>query len=223
MAVSAVQTDTSSLLASLSASTGGSASNAKALSDRFLTLLVTQLKNQDPMNPMENAELTSQLAQLSTVEEIGKLNTSMTEFVTQFKAAQSLQAASLVGRQVLTEGDGIQLSDQGGVGAVDLAAAAERVSVNIYDADGQLVRTLELGAQPAGLARFVWDGKDQFGNALATGGYVFGVSASEAGEAVAGTAHTLARVLSVTLNADGAEVEVSGEGTRQLAQIRQIY
>jgi flagellar basal-body rod modification protein FlgD len=223
MAVSAVQTDTSSLLASLSASTGSSASGTKELSDRFLTLLVTQLKNQDPMNPMENAELTSQLAQLSTVEEIGKLNTSMTEFVTQYKAAQSLQAASLVGRQVLTEGDGLRLGASGGVGAVDLDGAADKVSVKIFDANGALARTLELGEQPAGLARFVWDGLDQSGNTLATGDYRFSVSAAKAGEAVTGTAFTLAQVLSVTLNDTGAEVEVSGEGTRQLSQIRQIY
>jgi flagellar basal-body rod modification protein FlgD len=124
---------------------------------------------------------------------------------------------------VLTEGDGLRLGASGGVGAVDLDGAADKVSVKIFDANGAPVRTLELGAQPAGLARFVWDGLDQSGNALASGDYSFSVSAAKAGQAVTGTAFTLAQVLSVTLNDTGAEVEVSGEGTRQLSQIRQIY
>lgn len=221
MAVTNVQNDSGSLISSLYANTG--TGSTQALQDRFLTLLVTQLKNQDPLNPMENAELTSQLAQLSTVEEISKLNQSMTDFVSQFKVNQSLQAAGLVGRSVLAEGNSLQLGAEGGAGGVDLAEAADKVTVDILDADGNLVRTLELGKQPAGLARFVWDGLDKNGEAATEGLYSFAVKASKADEEVAATGYALAQVLSVTLNKTGAQVEVTQEGVLELDQIRQIY
>lgn len=222
MAVSTVQNDNSSLLASLNARTSASGST-KELSDRFLTLLVTQLKNQDPMNPMENAELTSQLAQLSTVEEIGKLNTSMTSFVDQFRASQSLQAASLVGRQVLTTGDDIQLGSKGGMGAVDLEGAADQVTVRITDANGITVRVLELGQQAAGFSPFVWDGLNQSGQAAAQGAYRYTVTASQAGEKVETTSYALDQVMSVSLEEGGTYLELAGAGNRDLDQIRRIY
>lgn len=221
MAVSSVQTDTTSLVSSLYANSG--ASGTEELQDRFLTLLVTQLKNQDPMNPMENAELTSQLAQLSTVEEIGKLNQSMTDLLASFKTNQSIQAASLVGKNVLAEGNSIQLGGEGALGGMDLAATADKVVVEIRDADGNLVRAMELGEQPAGLSHFIWDGLNQSGEAVAEGMYQFSVTASKGDEDVEVTAYALAQVLSVTLNGSGAQVEVSSEGVLDLDQIRQIF
>jgi len=198
-------------------------SETEALSDRFLKLLVAQLKNQDPMNPMENAELTSQLAQMSTVEGVSKLNTSMEGLVSQFKASQVMQGAALVGRQVMTEGDSLKLTDLGAAGGIDLAAAAENVKVSISDSYGNLVHTLDLGRQPAGLMNFVWDGKNATGEMQVGGDYRFKVGASAAEQDVVATGYALGNVSSVALNGNEMGVEVAGLGVRRLDQIRQIF
>ncbi len=213
----------------LAAALGGGAGSARTgsaaqeMSDRFLKLLVTQLRNQDPMNPMENAELTTQLAQMSTVEGIASLNQSMTGLVDMFRSSQVLQGASLVGRQVMAEGNLLSLGAAGAVGGVDLAGRADSVRVNVLDASGASVRSFDLGAQEAGLARFVWDGRDQFGNVLAQGDYSFRAEASAAGKRVAAVTQSVGGVLSVSLSDSGMQAEVSGLGMRGFAQIRQIY
>lgn len=226
MSISAVSTDNASLVASLNPGTSGGATttaSAQEMSDRFLKLLVTQLKNQDPMNPMENAELTSQLAQMSTVEGITKLNDSMDSLSGMFRSSQVIQGAALVGRQVLAEGDVLTLGAAGAVGGVELAGKADSVRIKVLDAGGATARVLDLGAQEAGLVRFVWDGKDAGGNALAIGQYSFAVEAAAAGEKVAFTPYGLGSVQSVSLNDSGMEAEVSGLGVRAFEQIRQIY
>ncbi|MEW5771226.1 MAG: flagellar hook assembly protein FlgD [Pseudomonadota bacterium] len=224
MAVSAVQTNYADAAAAINgAAAGASTSGTQELSDRFLKLLVTQLKNQDPMNPMENAELTSQLAQMSTVEGINKLNGSLDVLNAQFRATQVIQGASMVGHQVLAEGDLLTLSDSAAVGGLELDAKADKVSVEIRDAQGNLVQTLELGKQDAGLVRFVWDGKDALGNPMADGEYSFAVSASAADKDVTSTTYSLGQVLSVALKDEAMEVEVAGLGNKGMDQIRQIF
>ena len=229
MAVAAVQNETAaSVYARLngtSSSTGTKAATGSTaeLSDRFLTLLVTQLKNQDPMNPMENAELTTQLAQMSTVEGVNKLNTTLDGLVSQFKSNQVMQGAALVGRQVLGEGDRLTLNDSGAAGGFDLDAAADSVKVKVLDSNNVVVKTLDLGEQEQGLVRFVWDGKNSSGESLATGDYTFKVEASADGKAVSNTTYALGSVLSVSLNETDMDVEVSGLGALGLNQIRQIF
>lgn len=205
------------------ASSGLASRNIAEVGDRFLKLLVTQMQNQDPLNPLDNAEITSQLAQLSTVEGIDKLNTSMSALSTQFRASQALQGAGLIGRSVLAAGTQLELGEAGAAGAVDLAAKADLVRVDILDAGGKIVRSLELGAQEAGMARFTWDGKDSAGNALAAGVYDFAVTASAAGQTVAADAYALAKVLSVAVRDSGLDMELSGLGTLGLDKIRQIF
>jgi flagellar basal-body rod modification protein FlgD len=199
------------------------AGETEALSDRFLKLLVAKVKNQDPMNPMENAELTTQLAQMSTVEGVSKLNTSMEGLVSQFKASQVMQGAALVGRQVMTEGDGLKLSDLGAAGGIDLATSAESVKVNIFDSYNNLVQALDLGNQPAGMMNFIWDGKNTAGEMQAGGNYRFKVLASAAENDVVATGYSLGNVSSVSLNGNEMGVEVAGLGARRLDQIRQIF
>jgi flagellar basal-body rod modification protein FlgD len=228
MAISATQNEsTASLISSLNgtktSSSTSSTSSTTELSDRFLKLLVTQLKNQDPMNPMENAELTSQLAQMSTVEGVNKLNTTLDGLVSQFKSNQVMQGAALVGRQVLAEGDALTLGTAGAAGGVGLNAAADSVKVKVLDSNGAVVQTLDLGAQEQGLVRFVWDGKDASGQSLAAGDYTFKVEASAGSKAVTAATYALGNVLSVSLNDSDMSVEVSGLGARGLDQIRQIF
>jgi flagellar basal-body rod modification protein FlgD len=218
MTVSAVQNQTST-----SSATALNGTSAKEIGDRFLKLLVTQLKNQDPLNPMENAEITSQMAQLSTVEGISKMNDSMTALATQFRATQALQGASLIGRQVLAEGALLDLGASGAAGGIDLKSSANAVKINVLDSSGKVLRTLDLGSQDAGLVRFAWDGKDSASNALAQGTYKFTVEATAAGKAVEATAYSLAQVQSVSMADSGLDVELSNLGNQSLDKIKQIF
>lgn len=226
MAVSAISTDDgrASLVAALNKGNAASATSTSAteeMSDRFLKLLVTQLKNQDPMNPMENAELTSQLAQMSTVEGISKLNATLSEMS---RTSQMVQGAALVGRSVLAEGDNLELTDVGAVGGMNLDSMADSVKVTVTDAAGNTVRVLDLGKQDGGLVRFVWDGKNSAGTLVENGSYSFKVSATAGGSPVNASTYGLGSVLSVSLNdLNGMDVEVSGLGVLALDKIKQVY
>jgi flagellar basal-body rod modification protein FlgD len=209
--------------ATLDAAKKTTSSSIGDVQDRFLTLLVTQLKNQDPMNPMENAELTTQLAQMSTVEGINKLNAGFETLLSGYQSSQSLQAAALIDRTVLAEGNQLILGAKGAAGRASLADAADSLKVRISDANGNVVRVLDLGAHAAGYLDFSWDGKDASGNALATGQYSFAVDASAAGAAVSATAYALGKVASVSLSGSGIKLEIPGIGTRDVSQIVQIF
>lgn len=131
--------DVSSLLNT--ASSSGS-NNSKAVrdaqenQDRFLTLLVAQMKNQDPMNPMENAQLTTQIAQIQTVTGIDQLNVSIDKLGTQFGQGQAINAVGLVGRTVNLEGNRLLMGTDGAQGAFELSGAADRIEVEITTAAG---------------------------------------------------------------------------------------
>ncbi len=224
MSVAATQSNYADTVAALNGSANaGSGSSVEQMSDRFLKLLVTQLKNQDPLNPMENAELTSQLAQMSTVEGVNQLNASLTALNDQFRASQVLQGASLVGHQVLAQGDYLPMASSKAIGGVVLDSAADSVKVDIFDADGNLVKTLDMGEQDAGLVRFIWDGVATDGTALADGDYSFQVTATADGEDVGATTYSLGQVISVALKDGEMEVEVSGLGNVGMDQISQIF
>ena len=139
------------------ASNGSSGNAATEAADRFLTLLVSQLKNQDPLNPMDNAQITTQLAQISTVSGINRLNDTVAALAASFGANQSLQAASLVGHDVLAPGDKLQLAGGKGQGGFSLAQDADQVLITINDASGRAVRKIDLGSQAAGTQAFAWD------------------------------------------------------------------
>ena len=124
---------------------------ASESADRFLKLLVTQMKNQDPLNPMDNAQVTSQMAQISTVSGIEKLNTTVGALNGQFMQMQALQGASLVGHNVTLQGNRLDIVSGTGVGGFGLASAADHVQVEVVNPAGQTVETLHLravGRQP---------------------------------------------------------------------------
>lgn len=131
--------------------------------DRFLKLLVAQLNNQDPMNPMDNAEMTSQMAQINTVTGIQQLNQTMQSMAGQFTAMQMLQGTSMIGRTVLTEGNTLGTAADGThTAAFDLEGSAANVKIQITTASGELVDTIDLGAGVAGRNYFTWDAADKF-------------------------------------------------------------
>lgn len=207
---------------------GGSAAkttktNVQEISDRFMKLLTTQLRNQDPTNPLDNAQMTSQLAQMSTVEGINKLNDSIGSLLAGYKSSQTMQAASMIGRQVLVDGDVIGLNKSLGGGAIELKGATDKTVIHIYDDKGNEVRTLDMGSQKAGVQAFIWDGLDNGGQQLADGSYTYKVDASKGGKAVDVTSLSLAGVSSVVVNDSGIELQTVELGTRQMGQVRQIY
>jgi flagellar basal-body rod modification protein FlgD len=138
-------------------SSDASATTAAESSERFLKLLVAQMQNQDPLNPMDNAQVTSQIAQINTVSGIEKLNGTVGNLSTQFLQMQAVQGASLVGREVIVPGNKMDIADKVGTGGFQIDAAADNVKVEIQNAAGQTLQTLNLGAQSSGMNTFEWD------------------------------------------------------------------
>ena len=211
-----------SAAAAANASSTASADEAKEASDRFLTLLVTQLRNQDPLNPLDNAQITTQLAQISTVAGISKLNDTVASLSASFAAGQYLQATGLVGRDVVLAGNKLSLAEEKAPYGMAIAKDADAVVVSIKDAAGNVVRTIDLGAQKSGIRTFTWDGIDDAGKALAAGDYTMSVTATSNGEAVATDALTIARVSGVAPSAQGTVLMLGTLGTAVLSEILQV-
>ena len=137
---------------------GNSTTDPNAAQDRFLKLLVAQLNNQDPMNPMDNAQMTSQMAQINTVTGIQQLNLSMQGMTEQFAAMQTLQGTMMIGRSVLAEGDRLAVDEKGsGKGYFVLGNTATSTKIEVLSPSGQVVDTVALGAQEKGRHDFTWD------------------------------------------------------------------
>ncbi|HAF45593.1 MAG TPA: flagellar hook assembly protein FlgD [Gallionellaceae bacterium] len=197
-------------------------SQAADTQDRFLKLLVTQMKNQDPLNPLDNAQVTSQMAQLSTVTGIDKLNATVQALSDSMTAAQSLQAASMIGHAALVPGKQINVVDGKSDAALELTQPADKVTVTITDAEGNVVRTLQLGAQDTGTIGFQWDGKNDAGDAVANGAYKFSASAELSGKKSTPTTLSYGLVESVSLTSFGPLLNMGSLGDVGLDAVRQI-
>lgn len=210
------------ILSNLARKDTAAASGTEKDKMQFLTLLTTQLQNQDPMNPMENAELTSQLAQLSTVEGIEKLNTMMSQLLSAQESSDGLQAAALIGRGVLVEGKGMQLTEAGAVGGFELDGPADKVTLSIKDAAGIEVATVELTDVEAGSHNYLWDGTAKDGTRAADGLYTVSVSATQGEASVVSRSLQFAAVTSVIRGASGTDLQVGDLGIFKMADIKQI-
>jgi flagellar basal-body rod modification protein FlgD len=194
-----------------------------ATQDRFLTLLVTQLKNQDPLNPMDNAAVTSQMAQLSTVSGIDKLNSTVQALSASMTTSQSLQATSMIGHAALVPGNQIDLLSGKSDAAVELTQPADKVTVTIADAKGNVVRTLQLGPQSAaGVVSFQWDGKDNTGAAVADGSYQFSATAVLGASNSTPTTLSYGLVNNVSLTSGGVTLGMGTLGNVGLSAVRQV-
>ncbi|MEO6986087.1 MAG: flagellar hook capping FlgD N-terminal domain-containing protein [Paralcaligenes sp.] len=218
----------STALAAASSSTQNLASDTQS---QFLTLLVTQLQNQDPMNPMDNAQVTSQIAQLSTVNGINQLNNTLLALSGQMDVSQSMQAANLIGKTVLVPGSKVSLgsdptdptSKQATPFGVDVISPATNVTATILDASGKAVRQVSLGAQPAGILSLQWDGKSDGGAAAPDGAYTIQVTATDAsGAPVSVQSLTAGIVGSVSHASSGVQLDLGLAGTAALADVRKI-
>jgi flagellar basal-body rod modification protein FlgD len=149
--------------------------------DDFLTLLITQLQNQDPLNPTDSVEYTAQLAQFSSLEQLSNINQNL-EYLQLYQASiNNAQAVAFIGKEITALGNAIEV-DEGVADSCEfeLTADASGVTVNIYDEAGNLVKTIEAGAMDAGRQTVEWDGTDQNGNPVEDGDYTFEVMAVDA-------------------------------------------
>ena len=191
----------------------GVTQNEAGSADRFLKLLVAQMQNQDPLNPMDNAQVTSQMAQIQTVTGIEKLNTTVAGLNSQFVQMQALQGASLVGRDVIVPGSQLDIVDGVGQGGFELTSPADAVKVEILSPSGQVVETMQLGAQSAGMHSFDWAA----GTATNDSGLRFKVTSTLGGTTTTRSrpAMCIAKAASVTL----ASIEPASSSTsRALAR-----
>ncbi|WP_374623418.1 flagellar hook assembly protein FlgD [Pandoraea sp.] len=216
-----------------SSNASSSAGGANDLQNSFLKLLVAQMNNQDPLNPMDNSQVTSQLAQISTVSGITQLNTTLSSVTSQLNSTQSLQAAALVGKGVLVPGSNVGVGSSTATdGTVtktatpfgfELPSDADTVTIQIKDSTGKVVRTVNAGALDAGVQALTWDAKDDAGTAVADGKYTVAVTASANGQAVTPTLLTYAQVQSVVASTTGSPLLNVGTGSNiKLSDVREI-
>lgn len=214
---------TDNLLAAVNGARSAKKSDTVAeAQDRFMTLLVTQMKNQDPLNPMDNAQMTSQLAQLSTVSGIEKLNAALESLQGSYQASQTLQATAMIGHGVLVPGDAVELVEGKALMGVELDGPADKVAVTIRDAGGKAVHTMTLEKQPAGTYPLAWDGKTDAGATAADGKYTFDIKAMVGDQTVGATALSFGQVASVSTGALGIKINVPSIGSVNFGDIRQI-
>jgi len=202
---------------------GASKNSTNETQDRFLNLLVAQMKNQDPLNPLDNAQVTSQLAQLSTVQGIENMNTSLAALAASLGVNQMAQAANLIGRAVLVPGNTVSPAQMEDVIGFDLSRPADKVTVDIHDAAGGVVRSLDLGPREDGVNVLAWDGLTNSGAAAPAGQYSFTVNAVQGGQSVSSTALSLGAVNSVSQNDQGVQLNLAGNKSVGYAEIRQIF
>jgi flagellar basal-body rod modification protein FlgD len=163
--------------------------------------MLTQLQNQDPMQPLESGEFLSQLAAFETAAGVDGLQTSVAQLNTSLYTSQALQASSLIGHEVLTDGSTATLGTEGSIsGFVQLPQSASPVEVEVKDASGAVVRTIDLGSQAAGRVSFEWDGNDASGDRLPPGDYTLSCNIDVGGAEQAAQVLMSADVQSVTLS-----------------------
>ena len=211
-------TSASSVLTSLQKTTSttdsstGTAGSALG-KDAFLQLLVTQMQNQNPLDPQDNSEFVSQLAQFSSLESMQSLNDSVSTILTSYQSSQALQASSLVGHSVTVTGTTADVdTSKGMTGSVNLTDSSTSNTVGVYSSDGTLVRTLDMGTQSAGTYSFTWDGKDGDGNTVDSGTYTFKAVAT-----VDDTSTVMTTNLPNTVNSVTMATTSGGEMTLNLA------
>ncbi|NSL55537.1 flagellar hook assembly protein FlgD [Uliginosibacterium aquaticum] len=213
-------TSAQDIYSSLNKTSTTSTSTVEEQQSRFLKLLTTQLKNQDPLNPMDNAQTTSQLAQISTVDGIERLNATLKSMMGNMQSSEALQAANLVGHAVLVPGSGMVVTESIGMGGVQLDAVADKVSVTISDKNGLEIKHMELGALEAGVHDFVWDGKNDAGTAVVDGSYTMKVTAYKGDVKVGATALELGTVTGVVTSGSEVQVDVNKFGdSAQLGRV----
>ncbi|MFZ6725475.1 flagellar hook assembly protein FlgD [Undibacterium sp. MH2W] len=231
--MSTIQTNTvpTSLMTTMNG-TPSTTNSIQSAQNQFMTLLTTQMKNQDPLNPMDNAQVTSQLAQLSTVTGINQVNASINAMNSNFQASQSLQAANMIGHGVLVPGNSVALttttnasgvSSTAGVLGLNLPQNITSGKVSITNAAGQVVKTIDLGSMSQGVQTVSWDGSTDAGGAAPAGTYSYSVTAASGASAVTPTKLEFGMVSSVSSGSQGVTLNLANLGAAAMSSVVQIF
>jgi len=190
----------------------------------YLSLMTAQLKNQDPMEPMDNGDFLGQIAQFATVSGIGDLNDSFSGFSQSMQSDQALQGSTLVGRSVLVPSSiGTMTAEDGLKGQVNVAEPVTNLKLQIFNENGVSVRTIEMGSA-AGYTNFTWDGFDDNGVAQTPGVYQFKATGSVNGDNTAFATATVAKVESVLVGggSQGLIMNLGGIGSVPFSEAQEI-
>lgn len=191
----------------------------------FLKLLVAQLKNQDPSNPVENGEFLGQIAQFSMVSGIDDLGASFDGIASSLFATQAMQASQLVGKEVLVDSDVTGFTSGGSIEAVvGLNEPAANAKLYVHDVKGGLVNSVDLGNLAAGTNAIKWNGLDQEGNAAPSGNYVLIAEGLVDGQLQGLPLQVYSKVKSISVDRNNTSVSVTLEGNGQvgLSQISEF-
>ena len=190
----------------------------------FLTLFTTQLKNQDPLDPVKNEAFVAQLAQFSQLEATTTMSQTLSDFVTSMSGERMMSSANLIGKTVsVPNGPVIMVGGNPVEGVVNLPTGADGVKFDVYDSKGTLVRSQILGPQTVGDMSWSWDGKDDAGNTAANGSYTFKATAVSQGKTTNPAVSTMAYVTSVSQDVDKSMLlQVQGGKTIKLADVQRI-
>jgi len=217
---SGIRTTAQDAQAKMTAATGQSTMGQKD----FLTLFTTQLKNQDPLDPVKNEAFVAQLAQFSQLEATTNMSSSLSTFVNSMSSSQITSSANLIGGKVAVPDGPATLTNGAPVkGVVNLPTGADGVQFNVYDTKGILVKTQILGSQTAGDMTWTWDGRDDAGNALPDATYRFGASVVSQGKVSTPSVSTMAKVIGVSQEADKTMLlQIEGGKTVKLSDVKRI-
>jgi len=206
-------------ISSTSNTSSSAAGSASSIQDQFLKMLVAQMNNQDPMNPMDNSQLTSQTAQISTVSGIQQLNTSINSLATQFSSMQVMQSSSLIGHSTLSNGNNLYINNGTGQGAINLSSAADSVTVQVTSPGGQVLDNVQLGAMSAGQHTFSWNAANYTGSGTPT----FSVTATQGGKNVPTTSLQMDTIVGLSNSATGMTLQMQSGNTLAYSAVQTLY
>ncbi|WP_051710120.1 flagellar hook assembly protein FlgD [Andreprevotia chitinilytica] len=208
-----------------SSSTSAADSAVSSQQDTFMKLLVKQLQSQDPMNPMDNAQFTSQMAQINTVTQLQKLNASTNNLLTAFSSSQGLQASGLIGKSVLSSGNKLEFGGQNTTvgGQVTVPAGTTAVQVNIVSSTGEVVDKAVLTPNGATSIPVSWDGKKADGTYYPAGEYTIAAAGlDQNGKQITLDTQTWQKATSVLLGSSGVQVQLASGDKVDFSKITQI-
>jgi flagellar basal-body rod modification protein FlgD len=188
----------------------------------FLRLMTEQLKNQDPLKPLDGTAFLGQLAQFSTVQGINGMQDALGAVASVMESDQTLRAASLVGHNALVDTDTVQLQAGTGMSGEVVATSAGVVNIEILDASGQVIDRMPVEAAGAGNVGFSWDGRKSDGTTAPAGTYTIRAVAGSGADATALATRIAARVDSVSIEAGGLMLNLAGIGPQPLSSVRRI-
>jgi flagellar basal-body rod modification protein FlgD len=191
--------------------------------DDFLNLLIAQLQHQDPLDPTDSVEFTAQLAQFSSLEQLGNVNDNLEKLELYQASINNSQAVSFIGQEIVARGDSLEVSNENPVACqFELPVDARSVTISIYDGTGEFVRTFDAQNLPAGRQTLVWDAKDQNGNLVPDGPYKFEMMAEDSqGEAIAPTTYASGKVTGVTFS-DNATYLIANDRKIAVSDVIQV-